>query len=916
MMKKMSAFFLGACFTAYSLCPSQQVSSLDKALYADVIAGLKSRICSQRLPNGMNVVCMPADNTNEVLVGAFVLVGSAHEQPEEYGLAHILEHMVFKGTKTRKEGDLELLTSRFGMQIGQEYGAFTTHDSTLYFFSSDEKNWQVFADVVADSTQNLVVRAGSLDSELHAIAQELKRGKFDVNSFSFADFLPANHPCAHPLIGYKEQVLTYTADQVMAFYAKHYVPNKTTFFVLGKVEPKKVFAYAQKAFVDFTRVGEPIVEQSLPFYAGFTATNKTVYHTEQYRVYSYVWQGIAQSHPEYAALSWAFNILNRRLKQKYVDTLGYCFGTGAGAIGLGKAGLLGVHVVPRPEYYHLNFDDLIKAEVTDLQNNGITEEEYSRVFQERLLGLLSIAERPAGLASQLMHCAASSQDIMGEYFMREERMRELTPAAIQAAVQKHTPLFLMHTVATLPLPAHSYDAWNELQAKVSQHESVLLQARTRLDAFVAPSLSDMVALPVRISLSLPELPQIKTFTLPNGLTVYVVTEKSVPRRVCSLVFKDAEKIELSMTAAGKQLVTRIMGDMFLRGSAKYTATEIDVLLTQKGCSVAFGPGFFSVSSLTHAFNDSFAFGFSLLAQTDFVQECLDRKKQEAKESIALSQNSPVYQIHQLLNATLYKNYSWIFSEEQTLQNIDSVTLKDCADYAKLLLDPTRTALIFSGDITQEQAREYAKKCSSYMRPVKQAINMIEPIAPISASPIDSTINLPTTESIVVAVCPSCLKNSSDTPALELVNGYLNKKLFEVRERTGLFYAGAAGIIQGGRYSTGLIKYEVSTTVANSDAVRMEIAQLIDAVGVDGIDENIFLALKEERAQSIGKYLNTASTLQTLVSGLVMNSLALDYLQEFENKVMNVSYAEFCSVIKKYFAIQQWSFITTRPNESC
>ena len=110
----------------------------------ELLANLSSRIQSRRLPNGMNIVCMPAENTNEVTVGAFVLVGSADEDPTEHGLAHILEHMVFKGTKTRKEGHLDRLAARFGMRLGVDYNAITSHDATLYYFASDEKNWQVF----------------------------------------------------------------------------------------------------------------------------------------------------------------------------------------------------------------------------------------------------------------------------------------------------------------------------------------------------------------------------------------------------------------------------------------------------------------------------------------------------------------------------------------------------------------------------------------------------------------------------------------------------------------------------------------------------------------------------------------------------------------------------------------------------
>ncbi len=910
MVKKLVSLLVCICLVGGGLSATPVVASSDAQVRAELVANLKGRITSQRLANGMNVVCVPAANTNQVTVGAFVLVGSSHEEPSEYGLAHILEHMVFKGTKTRKEGELERLTAHFGMQMGRDYNAFTSHDATFYYFMTDEKNWRVFGDIVADSTKNLLVKPAPLDSELHAISQELKMRKTDTNNFSFYDFFPVNHPYAHDIIGYKEQILTYTADQVMAFYEKHYVPSKTTFFVMGNVSPDDVFAYAKKMFGNFNRKGAPATSQKLPFYAGFTTVSKTVYHEQNYKVNLYAAEGLAQSHPECPSLELGLEILSRRLKQKYVDLLEYCFNANAGLMALGKVGVSLITFVPRPEHYGVDFAAVVSAEIAALQENGITEEEFSGLKQDNLHRLMSIAEQPSTLAFQLINCASSSQDLIAEYFDRQAALELVTRESIQAALRKYVSLLSLNSVTYVPLPAQYQQSWHELQSKVVAHEAELLQSRPRIDSFAGVSYSDVSRLPERVPLSLPALPEVGSFVLDNGLEVRVVSEASVPRCSCALVLKDAETIQTASSIAGKEAAARFVGDLMLHGSCQYTAKQVDDILAEKGCAVASSGAHFSVSSFKHRFDESLAFALSLLQQRAFVQEYFDRQKQQYKDMVALLKNHHSYQLSQFLKSTLYRLYPWIFSEEKIMSDMDAVSLDDVNRYLDFFVDPSRVVLVFSGDITVDQARAYAEKYFIAIRPAGTFVEVGNIERQSTTEVVDAHIDLPTSDVLLTVLRPTCHYGSGDEPVLELVAGYLDKKLFEIREKTGLFYSGNALVVRGGKYSQGAIQFSVSMTPASVDGVRSELTHLIQALGTNFVDESTFNLLKKERAQAVGKYVNTAGTLLDLVSDAVMRDQPLNYRQLFESDVMSVTYSEFCAVLKKYFNSTDWSFITT------
>ena len=134
-------FFL---VVGYSATLLSTPSLSDQIVREELLSNLKSRIYQYRLDSGLRVICIQATNTNMVRVGSYVEVGSSHEEPTEWGMAHILEHMVFKGTLTRKEGELDKLCNRFGMQTGRDYNAHTSFDHTFYYFDTDQANWHVF----------------------------------------------------------------------------------------------------------------------------------------------------------------------------------------------------------------------------------------------------------------------------------------------------------------------------------------------------------------------------------------------------------------------------------------------------------------------------------------------------------------------------------------------------------------------------------------------------------------------------------------------------------------------------------------------------------------------------------------------------------------------------------------------------
>lgn len=212
------------------------------------------------LPNGMNVILSPKSTAPVVAVNVWVGVGSADETPEEAGLAHVHEHMLFKGTKRRGVGEVAMEVEGAGGYIN----AFTSFDQTCYYVVMSSRFMEKGIDILADVIQNSEFEADELGRELEVIQEEIKRGIDDpqrVATQCLFDVSYTKHPYKLPVIGTKESVDSFERKDVLNFFNKHYVPENMTLVLAGDFEIDDAKAMVEKHFigkqVDYTPFVRP-----------------------------------------------------------------------------------------------------------------------------------------------------------------------------------------------------------------------------------------------------------------------------------------------------------------------------------------------------------------------------------------------------------------------------------------------------------------------------------------------------------------------------------------------------------------------------------------------------------------------------------------------------------------------------------
>jgi zinc protease len=209
------------------------------------------------LDNGLRVLVLEDHRSPVVSIQMWYRVGSRNERPGATGLAHFLEHMMFKGTPTHGKGEF---ASRVEQNGGQD-NAFTSQDVTSYFVDIAADKVEMVLALEADRMRHLLLDPKEIDSERQVVMEERRTRTEDdpegllneeVNSLAFKA-----HPYRWPIIGWMEDIKRINPAELRAFYDRYYQPNNALLVVVGDVKTADVLGRVRRLFRPIRRGAEP-----------------------------------------------------------------------------------------------------------------------------------------------------------------------------------------------------------------------------------------------------------------------------------------------------------------------------------------------------------------------------------------------------------------------------------------------------------------------------------------------------------------------------------------------------------------------------------------------------------------------------------------------------------------------------------
>lgn len=200
-----------------------------------------------RLPNGLLVYIIQDKRFPLACTRLYVRAGSAMEKPEQAGISHVLEHMVFKGTSHRPKGQV----ARDVEALGGYLNAATSFDKTWYITDMPAAHWRVGMDVVKDMAFQASLDPEELEAEKNVVISELERGEDSPMRKLYEAMQVAalkNTPYGRPIIGFVDSIRAITADDLRAYVHHWYQPQNMMLLVAGDIDPDAVLAHAQELF--------------------------------------------------------------------------------------------------------------------------------------------------------------------------------------------------------------------------------------------------------------------------------------------------------------------------------------------------------------------------------------------------------------------------------------------------------------------------------------------------------------------------------------------------------------------------------------------------------------------------------------------------------------------------------------------
>jgi zinc protease len=341
----------------------------------------------RELANGLRVIVKTDRRAPVVVSMVWYRIGSIDEQNGVTGVAHVLEHMMFKGSKTVAPGEFSRLIAAAG---GRE-NAFTNRDYTGYFQTLQKSALPLSFRLEADRMANLVLSPEEFAKELRVVMEERRlrtddRPQAIVYERLMAAALTA-HPYRNPVIGWMSDLENLSVADTRAFYDHWYAPNNATVVVVGDVAPAEVFALAEKYFGALPRKTlPPRKPQDEPPQLGLKRLTVKAPAEQPYVLMAYRVPGLKKPADDWEpyALDMLESILSSndaaRLPQTLVKTDLLATSAGASYDGLGRG----------PAFFYLSgspvagrsaeqLEQGLRREVKRVVDEGVTEEELTRV---------------------------------------------------------------------------------------------------------------------------------------------------------------------------------------------------------------------------------------------------------------------------------------------------------------------------------------------------------------------------------------------------------------------------------------------------------------------------------------------------------------------------------------------------------
>ncbi|HET6409877.1 MAG TPA: insulinase family protein, partial [Chthoniobacteraceae bacterium] len=394
-------------------------------------------ITEYSLANGLRVILFPDPSRPIITVNITYKVGSRHEDYGETGMAHLHEHLVFKGTPKHRNIPQELT------EHGARANGTTWFDRTNYYetFTATEENLRWALDLESDRMINSFISRADLEKEFSVVRNEFERGENSPAGVLYKRMLPAVfqwHNYGHSTIGERSDIEGAPIERLQSFYRKYYQPDNAVLVVAGRIDEQKTLAMVNEYFGSIPKPTRKLVPTYTQEPTQDGEREITLRRVGDVQLVSCVYRTAPGSHDDDAALSVLATLLtdapSGRLYKALVETKKAASVSGS-ASGFAEAGMLSFSAEVRQEKSLDDAKAALLAVIEDIKKNPATEEEVSRARTRLLKNFELSLKRSDQIGLRLSESIA-----LGDWrlaFLDRDRLEKVSRTDIQRVLSAY-----------------------------------------------------------------------------------------------------------------------------------------------------------------------------------------------------------------------------------------------------------------------------------------------------------------------------------------------------------------------------------------------------------------------------------------------------------------------------------------------
>jgi len=863
-------------------------------------------ISEYNLDNGLRVLLFPDQTKETVTVNVTYHVGSKHENYGETGMAHLLEHLVFKGSPKHKDIPAELSSH------GARPNGTTWTDRTNYFetFSANEKNINWALSMESDRMVNSFIAKKDLDSEMTVVRNEFERGEnspFRITLQKMAASAYMWHNYGKSTIGASSDLENVPIDRLQAFYKMYYQPDNATLIVAGKFEEIDMIALVDKYFSPIPKP-ERVIR---PLYTAEPAQDGeksvTIRRVGDVQMTGAAYHIPAGSHEDYAAIDVLSQILvdtpSGRLHKVLVE----------GKLASRVYGFNFQWQEPGLAIYFAEVDkkanlssasDAMVSVLEKLSAEPITDEEVERSKRNLLKNIELSFNSSERIALNLSEWLG-----MGDwrlYFLHRDRIEQVTTSDVQRVA--NTYLQRNNRTAGHFIPTEK-PARIEIPAVTNVNDMVKdYQGRAKIAAgeVFEPSFDNIDSRTLVTLLS-------------NGSELSLLSKKTRGESVVASIMMSmgTEKSLQNLSSVGDATSA-----MLMRGTSKLSRLDIqdefDKLKAQ--VSVSGGANWLVANITTTKENlaSALLLMHKVLSDPGFDKTEFEQYKSTLKVDIEKNLQDPQqlafneYGRKQNPYKKGHPNYQPTFEED--LESINNLKLSDLNTFHQSFFGGNHMKIGVVGDFDQAQIKTDLENLYGSWKSKSAYLRVEDPYIKVEASPTDFDTPDKENATFVAAIMLPVGENSDDAAALELGNyifggGFLNSRLAtRLRQKDGLSYGAGSFITMNPEDNKATLGAYAICAPQNLAKVEVGFKEELSRMLKDGFTDEEIESAKSGLLQ--GKKVSRAQDSE-LVRNLRRNLMVdrtMQWYKAYEQRLAALTADDVKRVMNKYLKLENFSII--------